>query len=244
MERIAIISDIHGNMPALAATLADIERRGITHIFCLGDLVGKGPHSDRAVDICRERCEQVIRGNWDDAVATTTSDGPMFRWHREQLGPERCAYLRTLPNVVDFVMSGRRIRLLHASPQGIYHRIHQRDPVEKLETMFESTDFTGHGFAPDVVGYGDIHSAYLRTFHHKMLFNVGSVGNPLDLPLACYAILEGAPGNGAAAPLSINLVRLPYDVERAIREAADEGMPGLEPYAKELRTPRYRGSPD
>jgi protein phosphatase len=108
--------------------------------------------------------------------------------------------------------------------------------------MFESTDFTGHGFEPDVVGYGDIHGAYLRTFHLKVLFNAGSVGNPLDMPLACYAILEGVLDEPVAAPLAINLVRVPYDIERAIREAAEEGMPGLQPYAQELRTARYRGS--
>ena len=63
MDRIAIISDIHGNIPALEATLRDIQRRNIKRIFCLGDLVGKGPHSDQAVDICREVCEGIIRGN-------------------------------------------------------------------------------------------------------------------------------------------------------------------------------------
>ena len=53
MDRIALISDIHGNIPALKATLCDIKRRGIQRVFCLGDLVGKGPSSDQVVDICR-----------------------------------------------------------------------------------------------------------------------------------------------------------------------------------------------
>jgi predicted phosphodiesterase len=244
VERIALISDLHGNVPALEATLADAERRGITRVFCLGDLVGKGPHSDRVVDVCRARCECVIRGNWDDFMVTTTADVeiPALRWHRERLGPERLAYLKALPNTVDLVLSGRRIRLFHASPLGVHHRVYQRDPLGKLEAMFECTDFTGYGFTPDVVGYGDIHQVYLRTFPHRMLFNVGSVGNPLDLPLACYAILEGSLDDLAAAPLAINFVRVPYDVERAIREAAEEGMPELEPYAMELRTARYRGA--
>ena len=242
MERIALISDIHGNMPALEAALDDIERRGVARVFCLGDLVGKGPHSDRVVDVCRDRCEQIVRGNWDDGVATPAADGdPVLRWHRARLGTERLAYLSALPNALDFVMSGRRIRLLHASPRGVHHRVHAGDPDEKLRAMFDSTDFTGHGVESDVVGYGDIHAAYLRTFHLRVLFNAGSVGNPLDLPLACYAILEGRLGDGAVGPLSINLVRVPYDIERAIREATEEGMPALQPYAKELRTARYRG---
>ncbi|HEV2067639.1 MAG TPA: hypothetical protein VGR08_12460, partial [Thermomicrobiales bacterium] len=140
-----------------------------------------------------------------------------------------------------FMLSGQRIRLLHASPPGVYHRVHQRDPIDKLEAMFDSTDFTGYGFEPDVVGYGDIHTAYLRSLRARVLFNVGSVGNPLDQTLACYAILEGSDDDTPARPLAITLVRVPYDIERAIQEAADEDMPEFEPYASELRTARYRG---
>jgi protein phosphatase len=243
LERIALISDIHGNMPALEGILEDIERRGIRRIFCLGDLIGKGPHSERVVDFCRIGCERVIRGNWDDALASQAIDNPTIRWHLERLGPERLAYLKSLPNTIDLIVSGRRVRLVHASPQGVYHRIRQGDPIDTLRTMFDSTDFTGDDFEPDVVGYGDIHTAFLRTFDQKILFNVGSVGNPLDLPLACYAVLEGEPHEFGPGPLGIDIVRIPYDIERAIREAAAEDMPELKEYASELRTARYRGLP-
>ena len=239
MERIALISDIHGNLPAFEATLTDIERRGITRIVCLGDLAGKGPHGEVVVDICRARCEGVIRGNWDDGLATQTLTDPALRWHHDRLGSERLTYLRALPNSIDIILSGHRIRLLHASPRGVYSRVYQEDPDEKLRAMFDSTDFTGHGSEPDVVAYGDIHEAFIRTFETKTLVNVGSVGNPLDQPLACYAILEGCRAD-APGPLAITLVRLPYDIERAIREAMQEGMPEFEPYAEELRTARYQ----
>lgn len=240
MERIALISDIHGNLPALEATFGDIERRGITRIFCLGDLVGKGPDGAGVVDGCRERCQRFVRGNWDDNLAISTKVDLLIRWQQERLGPERLAWLGGLPNTIDFVLSGQRVRLLHASPAGVYHRVHQDDPEETLLTMFDSNDFTGAGFEPDVVGYGDIHAPYLRTFHRRMLFNVGSVGNPLDLPLVSYAILEGVPGDSPAGPLGISFVRVPYDIERAIRDAAHVSMPDLDTYAKELRTARYR----
>lgn len=241
MDRLALISDIHGNMPALEAVLDDIDRRGISRIYCLGDLVGKGPHSDRAVDLCRLRCERIIKGNWDEGVTTASIETPAIPWHQARLGPERLAYLQALPPTIDFTMSGRRIRLVHASPQGVWHRVRQTDPEAVLHTMFDSTPFTGFGFEPEVVGYGDIHSAYLRSFDHKMLFNVGSVGNPLDLTLACYVVLEGTFDDDPGAPLSITFIRLPYDIDRAIQDAIEEGMPELEPYALELRTARYRG---
>lgn len=242
MDRIAVISDIHGNIPALEATLQDIHRRKIERILCLGDLVGKGPHSDRAVDICREVCEVTIRGNWDDFIVAET-DNPILQWHQQRLGSERLAYLASLPPTIEFVMSGKRVRLFHASQQGVYHRVHMNDTPTKHVAMFTNTAFTGAAFVPDVVGYGDIHRAYLASFEQGILFNVGSVGNPLDLTQASYAILEGAYQRAEASSFAIQLVRVPYDIERAIRDAEEVQMPDLEPYADELRTARYRGRP-
>src|ERR1044071_8524008 len=112
-------------MPALSATLADIGQRGITRVVCLGDLAGKGPDGPQSVDVCRERCERVIRGNWDDGLATGVKTDPALRWHQERLGDDRLAYLRALPNSMDLIMSDHRIRLFHASPQGVYTRVYQ-----------------------------------------------------------------------------------------------------------------------
>jgi protein phosphatase len=241
VEQIALISDLHGNIPALDATLDDIRRRGIRRIFCLGDLVGKGPHSDRATDICREVCEITIRGNWDDFLLRAT-DNPALQWHQQRLGPARLAYLATLPTTIEFVMSGKQVRLFHASQQGIYHRVYEDDTHDAHLAMFNNTEFTGDGFAPTVVGYGDIHSAYVKSFQGRILFNVGSVGNPLDVTQASYAIIEGRYGSDSDDSFSVQLVRVPYDIEGAIRQAQAEQMPELQAYADELRTGRYRGA--
>lgn len=242
MDQIALIADLHGNLPAFEATLADIRRRGIEQIFCLGDLVGKGPHSAQTVDLCREVCVQIIKGNWDDFIDKAT-DNPTIQWHQARLGPARLAYLQSLPTVIEFTMSRKRVRLFHASQNGIYYRVRMNDPLEKHLAMFTNTDFTGDGVEPDVVGYGDIHGAYLKSFQHRVLFNTGSVGNPLDLTLASYAILEGHYDSQTPGAFSVQLIRVPYDIELAIQQAADEQMPELELYANELRTARYRGLP-
>lgn len=242
MDQIALIADLHGNLPAFEATLADIRRRGIEQIFCLGDLVGKGPHSAQTVDLCREVCVQIIKGNWDDFIDKAT-DNPTIQWYQARLGPARLAYLQSLPTVIEFTMSGKRVRLFHASQNGIYYRVRMNDPLEKHLAMFTNTDFTGDGVEPDVVGYGDIHGAYLKSFQHRVLFNTGSVGNPLDLTLASYAILEGHYDSQTPGAFSVQLIRVPYDIELAIQQAADEQMPELELYANELRTARYRGLP-
>jgi len=79
-------------------------------------------------------------------------------------------------------------------------------------------------------------------FHQQMLFNVGSVGNPLDMTQASYAIIEGTYNSQRADTFAVHLIRVPYDIERAIQQAAEECMPELEPYANELRTAQYRGT--
>lgn len=240
MQQIAVISDIHGNLPALEAVLADCDRRGITRIFCLGDLAGKGPDGPRVVDRCRERCEVTVRGNWDEALATV-QDAPWATWHQQHLGQERLAWLGALPFAHDLAMSGRRIRLVHASPQGVFHRVYQSGPIEPLLAMFDTTDQTDPAFVPDVVGYADIHTAFVRTFPgQRLLFNVGSVGNPLDFPLASYTVLEGEPHGSAAMPFGVNQIRVPYDIERALADARRATMPDYAAYAWELTTAKYR----
>ena len=213
-------------MPAFEAVLADIDRRGITRIICLGDLVGKGPDSARAVDICVARCEAVVQGNWDDSMATALDPGPTFRWH--QATPwTRSARLsrRTCQTASICDLSGHTVRLLHASPAGcLPPRLPNRPDREADVDVREHRVHTGHDITPDIVGYGDIHSAYIRSWRDRMLFNAGSVGNPLDMTLACYAVLEGVPGE-TAGPVSVTIVRVPYDIERAIADAEAVDMP-------------------
>ena len=244
MEKIAVISDIHGNMPAFEAVLKDIKDRGIKRIFCLGDIVGKGPHPEKALDICREKCEGVTLGNWDFSIAD--GKGPPFLnlgWHRARLGVERLEYLKHLPPVINFTLSGRKVRLFHASQIGVFHRVHMRGTTEQHEAMFTNTEFTGENFTPDTVGYGDIHHVYCRSRLGRILFNAGSVGNALDEPTAAYAIMEGNFGDEKQGYFSLQFIRLLYDKELAIRQAQEEGMPDWEPYAAELRTAVYRGLP-
>lgn len=243
-DRIAIISDTHGNLPALEATLADIRNHGIERIYCLGDLAGKGPSGAEVVDLCRSVCEATVQGNWDAGLADETDNSAMVAWHREQLGAERVDYLRSLPAAINFKLSGHVVRLFHASQRGVYHRVRSIDSDDIHLAMFDNTAFTGGGPLPDIVGYGDIHSGYVKSFTGRCLFNVGSVGNPLDITEACYAILEGEYDGISRAPWSVRLVRVPYDIEEAIRQAEAVSMPLLGPYAVELRTGRYRGLQD
>lgn len=247
MDRIAVISDIHGNIPALEAVLNDIDYRQVNKIICLGDIVGKGPCPDIAIDIIKEKCETVLMGNWDDMVAHQ-GNTELMNWTRDKIGEERVDYLRNLPFSTDFFISGRLLRLLHASPQGVHNRVHSGSPIEKLHGMFDNTEMTGKvGLhrKPDIVGYGDIHATYIMNFEdldNRVVFNAGSVGNSLDSTLASYSIVEGILDHQESSSFSINFIRVPYDVELAIHQAREANMPGLDPYIIELRTACYRGA--
>lgn len=239
MDKIAVISDIHGNIPALEAVLEDIRIRGVETIYCLGDLIGKGPDGDAAVDLIRENCKQIVKGNWDDFIHRETKEEAL-KWHQRKLGPERLSDLAELPFSIEFFMSGKYIRLFHASPRSVYERIQPWDELEKRLSLLEGSAMCVSDRVADVAGYGDIHNAYMQHLDGKTLFNTGSVGNPLDLPQASYVILEGQYGSRTSAAFNIQFVRVPYDIERAVQDAVESGMPLLDHYAEELRTGRYR----
>jgi len=246
LERIAIISDIHGNLTALEAVLDDCRARGVSAIYNLGDLAGKGPDGPEVIDCCRETCDVNIFGNWDDLMVREETNNTSVQWHRRRLGPERIRWLRQLPRSADLWLSGRHIRLFHASAQSVWHRVYPEAPHEIRLAMFQNTDLTGYEHSePDVVGYGDIHHAFIMPFFqpkNKTLFNAGSVGNALDEPRASYIILSGVRDSQTwDHSFSIQLVRLPYDVERVVARAYALGTPHADQLEIELKEGVYRG---
>jgi len=235
-ERIALISDVHGNLTALDAVLDDIASRDVQRI------VGKGPRGSEVVDRCDKVCDVNVRGNWDDFLPTLGDDAsPGMVWWRDELRPDQHEWLRSLPLSHDLLISGRHIRLFHASATSPHVRVRAGHTAEEFEGMFASTPMTGDGPVPSMVGYGDIHEAYLEVIQGRTLFNVGSVGNPLDEPVPGYVILEGALDAPGPAPFGLQFVRVPYDVEAEVEVATRLGMPELKAYATELRTAVYRG---
>lgn len=246
IDRIALISDVHGNLTALWAVLADIRERGIERIINLGDFVGKGPRGREAADLCRDVCEVNLRGNWEDFLpaAAPHYTAEATWWWRRELRSDQYEWLRTLPMSHDLLMSGRRIRLLHASAHDVHTKVHVGHTRAEFDAMFAATPLTGDGPTPTMVGYGDIHDTYLKVIEGRTLFNVGSVGNPLDETTPSYAILEGEVDSEDPRPFGLQFVRVPYDVEAEIQVAVDLDMPSLRFWATELRTGVYRGLQD
>lgn len=247
LDRIALISDVHGNLTALEAVLDDIDARGITRIFNLGDYVGKGPRGREVIDLCRARCEVNLLGNWDDFLPDLGRgyDSEALAWWLAQLSDGQGEWLRALPFSHDFVMSGRRVRLFHASSDTVHRRTwFDHDEAEFL-AMFANTPMTGDGPVPTVVGCADTHDPYYEVDRERRtLFNTGSVGNSMCDPTPVYVILEGVYGSAEEGPFSIQFVRVPYDVETELAVARDMGMPSYPGWESELRHGVYRGEMD
>ena len=114
MTEIALVADLHGNWPATQAVAADIQSRGIKKIWCLGDIVGKGPSSPQTFDWAVQNCEIILLGNWDEGIGKRQY--PKDGFYYEQLGEERMRVLPTFPYEHVCWISGRKMRLFHGRP--------------------------------------------------------------------------------------------------------------------------------
>lgn len=226
--KIALVADLHGNLPALAALQADLDRQQPDQIFCLGDLVGKGPSSDATFDWAMARCDVVLGGNWDYGIGRREYARDEF-YHR-QLGQERLDILAALPAEKHLLLSGRKIRLIHGRPVTGKLRYIQH-PKEDLLPLLQP-DF-------DMLIFADCHRQGLRTLTGQIA-NIGSVGNALGIPLVQYAMLVGQPGP-APAPLELRMLTLPYNNQEAARQAEHTDLPDAKAYIHEVLTGEYAG---
>ena len=229
LKEIAVIADLHGNMPATQALENDLNSRGIKTVYCLGDIVGKGPCSAETFDWAYRRCQVIVQGNWDYGIGEKLFPNDQFYY--DQLGSERMRKLRELPREFSFTLSGRKIRLIHGRPV-----------MKNLLTPSASAENLLPYFEPDyqVVGYADVHRQGMRMVETQgILFNTGAVGNPLGVTMVQYAILRGDDAS-SQAPLDISFVTLPYDREAAIRDAdAASALPNGDLFRAELQNGIY-----
>ncbi len=245
--KIAVISDIHGNMQALEAVLEDIKEEQCARIFCLGDIAMAGPEPAKTVDKIRELLNSkfftLIQGNTDEMIAfcdnhllhTVESASPIMA---KALADDICvlsdvqkSFLGSLPKQRELELDGRKILLVHGSPRKNNENIFPDLPIEDIEEMIAGTDadiiFCGHTHLP--CGY--------QTNTNQTVVNVGSVGRPFsEDPKSCYAILEMINGESV-----IRHKHVPYDVETASRILRERGFEGADKLAQMLicATSRY-----
>ena len=135
MDKIAILSDIHGNITALDAVLSDIEKRGIKKIFALGDYVIKCLHPDAVIDRLKEVCEVMLIGNCDAVICRPDEKAKTF-YSRKLIGEERAEFVYNLPVSYEFYISGHLVRLFHSCPynlDSIYNPMFSNEGIYILE---------------------------------------------------------------------------------------------------------------
>ena len=234
----AIVSDIHGNFEALSTVFAEIDRREIEHVVCLGDIVGYGPNPMECLDLVRQRCRAALMGNHDFAVFyepynfNTGAESACF-WTRSVFDndpdvtrhADRWKFLGNLPVRVktpEFVA-------VHASPRRPINEYIFPDDIYtnpgKFVSIFERFDrlcFVGHTHVPGVFLEGpDFYSPdeldyRFEVTDEKAVINVGSVGQPRDRdPRSSFVVV---------ADNTVEFVRLTYDVDTTVKkvEAIEE----------------------
>ena len=234
--RIAIVSDIHDNLTALQAVIADLRQTSPDLVLQGGDLAGGGSSAAEVVDRVRDLGWQGVFGNSDEAVArpetleefARQSSAPRSLWDavremtaftREALGKERIAWLSTLPRVVIHPP----IALVHASPASAW-----RSPLaDATDAEIESTYLP---LGQPIAVYGHIHQPFVRKMAEFTLINTGSVGQPFDGdPRASYLLID----NGVPT-----IRRVEYDIEREINAITASGHPHADWIARTLRAAR------
>lgn len=258
--KIAIISDIHGNLEALKATLQDIKSRNVDKIFCLGDTIMKGVHNEQCIKLVKDNCDIVLRGNCDRHFSTEHTDLSKFpeyeqkriKWMKDTISKENMQYLHNLPFSYEFYMSGSLVRIFHAMPKADNIVVLNVSSIqEKLEMFYPSEKTISQNIA-DVIIYGHIHHPYLDTLYNKTLINVGSVGNSFD-PIrnpnkdsncmettrATYLILEGEYGaKEYKQDISFQFIKVPYDIKKELED--EELNIEKENYRYEIQKGIYR----
>ncbi len=246
--KIAVTSDIHGNVLALEAVLADLERQGgADHIVVTGDMVAYGPAPNEVFAILRGLSNaHFLQGNTDRYLLEKNypSTGGdewkdklllSFRWTAEHMEAGVLHFLETLPLSLTIREGDWRMLAVHASP---------RSDEEGLTTTTSDDDFDRMGIDPaavDLLVCGHTHVPLDRTIRGVRVVNVGSVGLPFDgIPRACYALISVTPG-GATAP-EIVLRRVTYDVEKVVEQFYAADHPAADISAYNLRTARSVGT--
>ena len=228
-ERVAVITDIHANLPALEAVLDRIRELGIESIYCGGDLVGYGPHPNEVCALIEQRAIPTIYGNYDYAIARDLDDcgcayvTPHDRelgqrsvdWTLAHTGQPAKDFMRGLPFDRRFVVGDTGVRLVHGSPRKVNEYLFEDKPDRLYERLARAEEAR-------VLVFGHTHKPWIREHGGVLFVNCGSVGKPKDGdPRAAFAVLSAV-----AEGVEARIERADYDAPAVARELAAAGLPG------------------
>jgi putative phosphoesterase len=213
--KIALISDVHANLIALEAVLADMEGREVVQILSAGDVIGYYPYPRETIALFQERSIISIQGNHDRAVLSA-GDPRMNPWARNalswtvaQLDEAEMDYLRRLPRHLSMGIEGTRVAMYHGAPFDDDHYLYEEEAAEDLLEMARC----------DLLVLGHTHEPFIKRFKRGMIVNPGSVGQPRDGdPDASYSIYD-------TSTRKAFLLRVPYDIQTVADRTREKGLP-------------------
>lgn len=225
---VAVITDIHGNLPALDSALSRIEALDVERTYCGGDLVGYGPWPNEVCRAVEGRGIPTIYGNYDYAIGRDEEDcmcaypdrhdrqlGELsVQWTLEHADRHSKDFMRGLPFDLRFELGGRRVRLVHGSPRKVNEYLFEDKPARTFERIARGADC-------DVLVFGHTHKPWVHEYGGVLFVNCGSVGKPKDGDRrGGFGVLE--PG---AAGVEARIERFEYDAEFAAARVAEAGLP-------------------
>jgi putative phosphoesterase len=228
MRRVAVVTDIHANLPALEAALASIDGQGIEAIYCGGDLVGYGPRPNEVCRLLERRRIPTIYGNYDWAIARDEEDcgcayvskhdreiGQLsVDWTLANTDQDAKDFMRGLPFDLRFELGGKRARLVHGSPRKVNEYLFADKPAKTFERIAAGADC-------DVLVFGHTHKPWVREYGGVLFVNCGSVGKPKDGdPRGCFAVLRELDDG-----LEVEIVRVDYPAGEVADEMRSVGLP-------------------
>ena len=226
-ERVAILTDVHGNLPALEAVLAEVDRLGIAAIYCCGDIVGYGPWPNETGELLRARGIPSLLGNVDADALSFPQDRRRLKKHRHPdkyrslqftagvLSEASRRFLEELPARLEVEIAGRKILLVHGSPEG------NRDSVRPDVTSEVLAAWLDQAQAAAIV-CGHTHLPFVRSVDGRLFVNAGTAGRPSDGdPRVSFAVLTVGPKLSA----EILSARSPLDRQAPASPSASSTVP-------------------
>jgi putative phosphoesterase len=221
LKKVAVISDVHGNAPALAAVLAEIEDEQPDLIVSCGDLTW-GPLPEDTYELARKLDARFVRGNADRAVLEGRSETDREQWMQEHHPPELRAFLESFEEQFAVEVDGLgAVRFCHGSPRSDVECVTPETPEERIREL-------SAGVAEGVIVSGHIHVQFDREVAGVRSVNPGSVGLPYEgKPGAFWALL--GPG--------VEHRRTEYDLEETIARYRESGQPEVEQIIETMLEP-------
>ena len=224
--RILLLADIHANLPALKAVLAAGKSLGYDELWCLGDIVGYGPHPNECTRLIRQEASRCIAGNLDAKVVSDKKIQAIvdhsreaykvfiFAWTHQALAEDVREYLKALPGQLRVEIEKQRFLLVHGSPAGM------DDGMTPYTSRARFGEIAAASQA-DVILAGHTHTAFSHEAAGVVFINPGSVGRPFGGDnRADFALLKvGAQG------VQVDLHQVVYDIEPVLSEMRAQEFP-------------------